>query len=163
MQRAGEVPEGHPFADDRAEAPGMRQRADQHVGRSLPRRGRQLKPVELDLLPGGMVDLDRRRAPAALLTDQTQRPKLKAAQLTHKRRIGAIEARRDELLKQRHRRQMRILDEPRGDVALEAFKTARARSRSRPPSPARYLRTVLRSRPVCRAIADTDQPRACNA
>src|SRR3954454_11168245 len=29
--------------------------------------------------------------------------------------------------------------------------------------PVRYLRTVLRSRPVCRAIADTDQPRRANA
>ena len=29
--------------------------------------------------------------------------------------------------------------------------------------PVRYLRTVLRSRPVCRAIADTDQPRRASA
>ena len=125
MRRAGQVPEGHLLAEHRPEPAGMRQRADEHVRRLPPRRVRQLEPVPLDLLTRRMVDLRRRRPPAPLLTDQTHRPQPGPSQLTDQRRIRAIEPSLGQLVEQRHGREVRVIDEPGGDIRPPRLKTAR--------------------------------------
>lgn len=143
VHRLGEVPEGHLLAEHAAEAPRVRQRAEQQERRRSPRRVVQLKPVPLDLLAGRVVDLDRHRAAAMVLADQAQRPQLKAPQLPDQRRVAAIEPGLGELAEQHRRVQVRVIDEPRLDIATERFQAARRRPAVLPDALALH---VLRDR-----------------
>lgn len=153
MQRAGQGPEGHLLAEHGAPAAGVRQRANQDVGRLAPGRVGQLEPVPLDLLPGRVIDLCRRRPAATLLADQAHRPQLQTPQLPDQRRIGPVEPGRGELVKQRHRRQVRIVDEPRLDVAAKRLHATR---RPLAPHPGR-TGEVLRDRLAVTARVPADR------
>jgi hypothetical protein len=163
VHRLGEVPEGHLLAEDAAEAAGVRQRAEQHERRLTPRGVVQLKPVPLDLLARRVLDLDPDRVAAAVLAHPAHGPQLQATQLTHERRIGAVEPGVDELAVKHRRVDVRVIDEPCRQIVAKRLRQLGARPRRTPTGRARYLRIVLRSRPVCRAIAATVQPRARRA
>jgi hypothetical protein len=126
VHRFGEMPEGHLLAEDAPEAPGVRQRAKQHEHRLTPRGVVQLKPIPLDLLAGRVVDLDRHRVAAVVLADQADRPQLQPAQLTDQRRVGPVEP-GPWLAVQHGRVEVRIIDEPRLDVAAKRLQATRRR------------------------------------
>jgi hypothetical protein len=65
IERRGEVSEAHRLAEDAAESPRVRQRADQDVSGAPPGGLAKLEPVELQLGAGGMVELDRRQGAGA--------------------------------------------------------------------------------------------------
>ena len=155
VDRAGEMPEGHLLTEHGAEPARVRQHADEDVSGLLPRRDGQLEPVPLDLLARGVIDLRCRRPAAPLLADQAHRPQPGPPQLPHQRRIRAVEPSRGQLVQERHGREVRVIDEPGGDIRPPRLQAARGPlPDQRSPPAARYLRTVLRSRPVCRLIAD---------
>ena len=145
----------------------MRQRADQHERRLAPRRvSCSSSQSHWISSPGGCSISTVDRVAAAVLADQADRPQLKPPQLAHQRRIGALEARR------RRARDAapsppgagRRRSAPRCRRGTAPGSSAPAAAPTDAPAPRRgTCATVLRSRPVWRLIADTDQPRAASA
>lgn len=100
-----------PLAEHTPAAPRVRQRTDQHKRWLTPRRFAQLQPVELQLLPRRMIDLDRDvdTATPAALTNRTQP---KRPQLPRERLIGTIEPKPSNLAEQHRPQHVRIVHEP---------------------------------------------------
>ena len=98
-----------------APAAGMRERADEQRRRGAPpprcRRVREIHPVPLRLLASRVVD-DRDRTPLGRVATLTMRTQRTHPQLPGERRIRLIKPEPDDLVEQRHRPQMRILDQP---------------------------------------------------
>ena len=126
-------------AEDPAHLAAVSQRADQQVGHATP-RGRQLQEVPLDLLAGGMADLDRRPAPdpsAGLAV----RPQLAAANRLGEARVRPRIAQPAHLVPEGGRPDVRILPQPLGHVR----QVRRQRVRHRPaPLPRAPLTSEVR-------------------
>ena len=77
-----------------------------------PRRGRvrEIDPVPLGLLASGVID-DRHRPPLRGVATLAMRAQLAQPELPRERRIRLIEPEHDNLVEQRHRPKMRVLDE----------------------------------------------------
>jgi len=113
---------------------GVSKRADEQrrVRPPPPRRGRvgEVNPVPLCLLTRRVIDHRHRaalRRPARL----TRRTQAAGAQLAGERRIRPVEAKRDNLVEQRRRPQMRVLDNRRRQYSTNgpnASSTAGARA-----------------------------------
>ena len=91
---------------------------------------------------------------AAGLAAVAHRAQPELADLPDQRRVGAIKPERHELLEQHARTHVRVITEP---CLANSRDRAQRSSPAAPWSglfPARYFAIVLRSRPVCRAIAD---------
>jgi hypothetical protein len=101
-----------PLAEHAPAAPRMRQHTNEHERRRAPRHLAQLQPVELQLLPRRMIDLDRDINTTALaaLTQQTQP---KRSQLPRERLIGPIEPELPQLAEQHGTQHVRVITEPR--------------------------------------------------
>ena len=90
--------------------------------------------------------------------DLTHRAQIAGADVAGQARIRQLEPEPLQLVEQGASPQMRALDQPRRHVVHERVERIRRRPRSHSglPPPFRYLRTVLRSKPVWRAIAEID-------
>ena len=161
VERLGQVREALTLAEHATQLPRVRQRADQHVRLLAPRRLRQLQPVQLQLLAGLVRDPDRRltRPPCGSRTPAAT----PASQLPHQRRIGAIEPQAGQLPIKHVAEHVRVVGEPRHQIVAERLKTARRPlPRGRPPRQV-LARSSCDPGRVCRAIAETDQPRRASA
>ena len=115
-------------AEDPAHLAAVGQRADQQVGHPAPGR-RQLQEVPLDLLAGGMADLDRRPAPdprAGLAV----RPQLAAPDRLGEARVRPRVTQPACLVPEGRRPDVRILPQPLAHVR----QVRRQRVRDRPPA-----------------------------
>jgi hypothetical protein len=104
-----------PVAEDGAQPPRMRKRADQDVGLGAPGGLGQLPPVQLQLGAGLVVDLDRRRHGAGA-AGQAGRSQLQPAQLAHHGRVGALEAEAGQLAVQHRGEHVVVLGEAGAQV-----------------------------------------------
>jgi hypothetical protein len=93
----------------------VRERADEQrrVRAPAPRGGRvrQINPVPLCFIAGRVID-DRHRATLRGMATLAMRTQFAQAKLASERRIRLVEAELHDLVEQRHRPQMRILDQP---------------------------------------------------
>ena len=116
--------ERHPVGEHAPHPAGVRQGTNQHIRLLAPRRLRQLKPVQLQLLTRVVIQPDRDLHPTGLAA-VTDRPQAELSDLADQRRVGAIEPERHELVEQHASAQMRVIDEPGLDVGAVELKTAR--------------------------------------
>ena len=112
-----------PVAEHRPQPPGMREGADQDVGLLAPGGLGQLPPVQLQLLAGLVVDLDRRRLSAGA-AGQAGRAQLQPAQLAHHGRVGALEAELRQLAEQHAGEDVVVLGEAGAQVVAVGLQAA---------------------------------------
>ena len=100
------------------DAPRVGQRAEKHIGRPAPRGVATFEPVPLDLLAGGMVDLDGVSAlhPPARLAVRAQAPE---PDLAHEARVAERVAERDDLVIEGTGPDVAVVGEPEPDVVLD--------------------------------------------
>ena len=112
-----------PSLKSAAQPPGMRERADQDVGLLAPGGLGQLPPVQLQLVAGLVVDLDRRRLLAGA-AGQAGRAQRQPAQLAHQGRVGALEAERDQLAEQHAGEHVVVVGEAGAQVVAVGLQAA---------------------------------------
>jgi hypothetical protein len=127
--RVDEVRLVHRFGEHAPPLPGMRQRADQQIrgaAVTVPPgwRVRQLHPVPLRFGTGGVVDHRDRpaRRRMARFARRAQRP---GPELGGEPRVGPVVAEAADLVEQRRRPQVRVLDQPQPAVLGEPVEHVR--------------------------------------
>ena len=118
------------FGELAAPAAGMAQRADEQMGGLAPppgcRRVGQLEPVPLGFLTRRMLN-DPNRPVFRRCTGLARRAQPPGPDLAGQRRIRPVKPQWLQLIEQRHRPQMRVLDQPGGHIVDERCERIRLR------------------------------------
>lgn len=129
----------------------VRQGAHQQMGGATvePRRARQIHPVPLDLHTGRVID-DRVGPPVRRVARLAMRAQSPVAQMPREGLVTAVVAQRHDLVEQRRRPHVRVIDEALTHIGLEPVERVRTR---RDPHP---RRRATRQHVVDRLAVHTD-------